>query len=206
MKALALLLSVLFIAISATGQITLSSQDPPDVAILKFSWAKERIGWERDPFSPTLENYDDVRLRIRDEKRLEQARRDNNKAEVNRLERLARAQRETAADKARQTAPPRYAFRYKVSVKNTSATTIKVIDWDYVFFDPDTQNEIGRHQFTSEEKINPGKSRELHVLTRRPPTGTISVHELNSKERLTLSERVILMRILYSDGSVWQRP
>ena len=95
---------------------------------------------------------------------------------------------------------------YKVSIKNTGLKTIKAIDWDYVFFDPNTQNEIGRHQFTSEEKISPGKSKELNALIPKPPTGTISVYELNSKERTTLNERVLLMRIQYSDGSVWQRP
>ncbi|MBA3441727.1 MAG: hypothetical protein H0T92_17855 [Pyrinomonadaceae bacterium] len=203
MKTLALLFLVGFFAAFSSAHPLAQSQDPPDLVVLKFSWAKERIGWERDPFSPTIENYDDVRTRIRDERRLEDAKRSGNKAEASKLERLARMNSEA---RSRQTTPPRYGFIYKISVKNTGSKTIKSIDWDYVFFDADTQNEIGRLKFSSEEKIGPSKSKELTLSIHRPPTETISVNELNSKERTTLNERVILMRILYSDGSVWQRP
>jgi hypothetical protein len=196
----------MLLAVVATAQSPTDSQYPPNVAVLKFSWSKERIGWERDPFSPTLENYDDVRVRVRDERRLEQARRDNNRAEANKLERLARAERESAASKAQQPAPPRYVFRYKVLVKNGGTKSIKAIDWDYIFFARDTQTEIGRQQFTSEDSIGPGKTKELNVLIRKPPTRTISVMVLDKDERKTLSDQVVVVRVEYTDGSVWQQP
>ena len=206
MKTFAILLWLMLLPLVAGAQNPTDSHNSPNVDVLKFSWAKERIGWESDPFSPTLENYDDVRLRIRDERRLEQARRDNNRAEVNRLERLARAERESAASKSQQPAPPRYAFRYKVSVKNSGTKTIKSIDWDYIFFERDSQTEIGRLQFTSDEGVGPGKTKELNVLVRRPPTRTISVMALNKDERKTLSDQVVVVRVEYTDGSVWPNP
>jgi hypothetical protein len=42
-----------------------------------------------------------------------------------------------------------------VSVKNTGEKTIKLVDWDYVFFNTATQSETGRLEFTSDEKIGP---------------------------------------------------
>ena len=205
MKALALLTVVLSLAVASLAQNPTSSQDPPDVTVVKFSWSKERIGWERDPFGGAVESYDEMRVRTRNEKRIEDAKRGNNSAEIDRLKRDARADA-AIIERQRQKAPPRYVFLYKVAVKNNSAKTIKAIDWDYIFFDPDTKNEIGRHQFTSEEKIGSDKNKELDVLFPLPPTKTISVYELNKKERTGINEQVVLMRIQYSDGSIWQRP
>lgn len=202
MKALAWLLLNICLAITSHAQSPAGPQASPQVEILKYNWTKELLGWERDPFSPTVENYDDVRLRVRDERRLEEAKKAGNRAEANKLERLGRAKAEASK---RQTAPPRYAFMYRVSVKNTGTKVIKTLDWDYIFFDKDSQTEVGRHQFTSQEKINPGKNKELNVFLPVPPTKTISVNELNKKERLSLKEQVIIVRVEYSDGSVWQR-
>lgn len=205
MRVMILALLIVWTATVSNAHSTATAQIPPDVVILKFSWSKERTGWERDPFSGPIENYDEMRARARNERRIEDAKRGGNSAEVDKIKREVQADAANIAA-GRQKAPPRYAFMYKVSIKNTGTKTIRAIDWDYVFFDPDTQNEIGRHQFTSEGKISPGKNRDLDVFSRQPPTTTISVYELNSKERTTLTERVILMRISFSDGSVWQRP
>lgn len=204
MKSFALFL-VLPMAIISQAQSPASPPDPPDVVVLKFAWSKERIGWERDPFGGAIENFDEVRARTRNEKRIEDAKRGGNSADLDRIKREAQADAANIAA-GRRKAPPRYAFMYKVSIKNTGIKAIRTIDWDYIFLDSNTRNEIGRHQFTSEGKIGPGKSRELNIFTPKPPTGIVSVYELNSKERLTLNERVMLMRIQYSDGSVWQRP
>ncbi|MGI9167306.1 MAG: hypothetical protein ACR2G5_13175 [Pyrinomonadaceae bacterium] len=100
----------------------------------------------------------------------------------------------------------RYIFRYKVTVKNDSSKTIKSVDWDYVFLDASTETEINRQQFTSEEKISPGKIKELNIIVARSPTMAISVNALSKNERDGLNEQVVVMRIDYADGSVWQRP
>lgn len=204
MKSLAMLFPILFLTITASAQSPTKPQDPTDVVVLKFSWEKERVGWERDPFSPPIESNDEMRIRVRDEKRIEEAKKSGNSGEVNRAERDARADA-AINERLRQKKPPRYAFRYKVSIKNTGVKTIKAIDWDYIFLDPTTQAEVGRHQFTSEEKIRPGKNEELDLLILAPPTKTISADALGKEKRSPFDERVVMMRIEYSDGSVWQR-
>ncbi len=201
------LVVALGLALTATVSIAQQVSNPPDPSkteVVKFSWAKERIGWERDPFGGPIENFDEARARQRNERRIEDAKRGGS-AEVDKIKREARADAANIAAKHKQP-PSRYVFIYKTTVKNLSDKPIKSIDWDYVFFDSSNETEIGRREFTSEEKISPGKSKELTVRITKPPTHTISVTALNTGERKSLTERVVIVRIDYADGTSWQRP
>ena len=195
------------LALTATVSVAQEVSNPPDPSkteVVKFSWAKERIGWERDPFGGPIENFDETRARQRNERRIEDAKRGGS-AEVDKIKREARADAANIAAKHKQP-PSRYVFIYKTTVKNLSDKPIKSIDWDYVFFDSSNEIEIGRREFTSDEKISPGKSKELTVRITKPPTHTISVTALNTGERKSLTERVVIVRINYADGTSWQRP
>jgi len=174
------------------------AQEPSGVEVVKSSWSKIRIGWERDPFGGPLENFDEMRSRARNERRVATGGGE-------------RARREARADEAnlaaqREKKPSQYYFIYKTKIKNTHTAAITQIDWDYVFFERDTDNELGRQEFTSDEQIGPGKTKELVVTITSPPTRTISVTSLNLEERNRLSEKIILVRVKYADGHVWQAP
>jgi hypothetical protein len=203
MKTLVSLL--LFAALAHAGQAQAPDpSNPPGVELVKHSWSKERIDWERDPFAGVLESFDDARMRMRNEKRIEDAKRAGS-PEADKIRREAKA--DEALIRARhQGKTPRYVFAYKASVKNGGAKAIKEIDWDYVFFDAATGEELGRHQFTSEGKIGPGKRKELSFLISSPPTRTVSVYSLNDKEHDAIRGQVILLRVAYDDGSAWRRP
>jgi hypothetical protein len=190
MKAMTAVLSLLLIT------LIVCAQEPSGVEVVKASWSKVRIGWERDPFGGPLENFDEMRSRARNERRVAQGGGE-------------RAKREAKADEAnlakqREKAPPKYYFIYKTKIKNNYTAAITQIDWDYVFYERGTDNELGRQQFTSDEQIGPGKTRELTVRITSPPTRTISVTSLSLEERDRLSEKVILVRIQYADGRTWQ--
>lgn len=182
-----------------------STLDPPELQVVKHNWSKERIGWEQNPFTGAVESFEEMRVRSRNERRIDDAKKRGNTGEVNKLEREAQVDATIAASR-RQKGPPRYAFLYKAMVRNTGQRAIKLVDWDYIFVDSMTQNEVGRHQFTSEEKIGPGKSKELTVIASQPPSKTISVHALDKNERKGLEGQVVVVRIEYNDGSVWERP
>jgi len=174
------------------------AQEPSGVEVVKSSWSKVRIGWERDPFSGPLENFDEMRSRARNERRIAQGGGE-------------RARREAKADEAnlakqREKNPPRYYFIYKTKLKNNHTAEITQIDWDYVFYERGTENELGRQQFTSDEHIGPGKTKELTVAITSPPTRTVSVTSLNLEERDRFTEKIILVRVQYADGRVWQAP
>jgi hypothetical protein len=182
-----------------------AAADSPQLSVLKFSWSKERVGWERDPFSGPVENFDEMRVRARNEKRILDAKKGGNSGEVNKAERDARSD-DALISEIHKNEPARYRFVYKTSVQNNSSKAIKAVDWDYVFFDLQTQAELGRRQFTSDETISPGKSKELKFFIANPPTRTVSVNALSKSERDNLGEAVVIVRIEYADGSVWMHP
>jgi hypothetical protein len=202
-----LLVAALMLGVTASisSAQTPSDSQGPSITVLKSGWSKERIGWERDPFSGPIEDFDEVRARVRNEKRIDDAKKGGNSAIADKVSREARADEANMAQKHKN-APSRYVFVYKVVVVNNSDKAIKSVDWDHVFLDAQTQTELNRQQLTSEEKIGPRKTRELKVIINKPPTSTISVNSLNKKERDGLSEQVVIIRIRYADGSSWQRP
>ena len=184
------------ITVILLGALTVCAQQPSDVEVVKASWSKIRIGWERDPFGGPLENFDEMRSRARNERRIAQGGGE-------------RAKREAKADDAnlaqqREKKPPQYYFIYKTKLKNNSTSAITQLDWDYVFLERGTENELGRQQFTSDEQIGPGKTKELTVRLTSPPTKTVSVTSLNLEEHDRFTERIELVRVQYADGRIWQ--
>jgi hypothetical protein len=186
----------------ARSQNPAENQNPADVKVIKFSWSKERVGWERDPFSGPIENFDEMRVRTRNEKRILDAKRSGSSVEANKAEREALTD-QTLISTLHKAPRGRYGFVYKVVLQNKGAREITTVDWDYVFFDVNTQAEIGRRQFASEQKIAPGRTKELSFFIPNPPTRSISVQSLNKHERDGLGERIELIRIQYSDGASW---
>lgn len=203
MKILFLTLCVFCGGMVAQAQSEPVSNDRPGVAIMKFGWSKERINWEQDPFSGPIENFDEMRVRARNEKRIQDAKRGGNGSEISRAERDAKTDAALTA-KIHQNKPGRYQFLYSVQVRNSGDKTIKAVDWDYVFFDTNNQSELGRRQFRNEERISPGKSKEFKYFLSAPPTKTVNIHSLDKNERQNLGEAVVIVRVEYSDGSVWQ--
>lgn len=184
--------------------VVTAQQQLANVEVVKFSWSKERIGWERDPFAGPVENFDEMRSRVRNERRIDDAKRGGGGA-------ADRVKREAKADEAnlrqqREKGPPRYVFVYKTKVKNNAPIAITSIDWDYVFNDGVTGEELGRRQFSSTEPVGAGKSKELTLTISAPPTQRISVYSLDKNERAGLVEKVVIVRVKYSDGSEWLAP
>src|SRR5215212_10605596 len=175
------------IAILLLGTTIVCAQQPSGVEVVKASWSKVRIGWERDPFGGPVENFDEMRSRARNERRVAQGGGE-------------RAKRDAKADaanlaKQREKSPPKYYFIYKTKIKNNHTSAITQIDWDYVFFERGTENELGRQQFTSDEQVEPGKTKELTVTITSPPAHTVSVTSLNLEERNQFTEKIVLVRV-----------
>ena len=93
-------------------------------------------------------------------------------------------------------------YVYRARVKNTGSKTIRVIDWGYTFLDPETRQEIGRHLYTTKVKIRPGQDGELVGRSGKPQTSTVSVKNAGKEP----GEEVVIYRVQYEDGSVWQPP
>jgi len=172
------------------------------VVVLKCSWEKERI--RPRPSQSSLASQEELIQQSQREQQLAAARNVRDRGKVNKLETQI-SNHKNATAKASQTELPRDGYRYKVTLRNDGTKTIKSIDWDYLFLDSNSQNELARHQFTSDESIKPGQKKEVSVLYLVPPVKLISALALNKNGR-TFAEQAMVMRIVYSDGSSWQRP
>lgn len=165
----------------------------PGVEIVKHGWDKVRIDWMKDPLtSPTGENFYEMRTRVSTERRQRSAMEERN---------ISAAREE----KQKPPPPPRYVFEYRLAIQNTGSKTIKEVDWDYVFIDSVTGEELGRREFTSVEKVAAGKRKELKVTVSAPPTNRVSVHALGKNEHDGITELIVISRILFDDDSTWLR-
>lgn len=209
MKILTTLFLIAGLSAVALGQQAPAAEGPPGVTVLKCGWSRERVpGWENSPGG--AEPYEVMMARVANEQRLQRARNSGDRPSLSRSENEAKlyekatTNKTTKSDAKKATGQLRFGYRYKISVRNGGEKTIKLIDWDYVFLDPLTRSEIERHLFTSEEKIGPGKEKELSVFNLAPPTRTVSAGALGKAEPSPFVERIVLVRVEYSDGTVWQ--
>lgn len=205
MKIYALLLSLLLVPIASHAQVP-SSTTTAAVEVVKYSWSKERLNWEQNPFNGPNENFHEMQFRARSEKRLSDAKRSGTSGQQASAERDLKVDAAIVQAGRQSSGPARYYFIYRASLKNASTRHIEEIDWDYVFIDSATGQELGRHQFTSTKTIAPGKSREVSFSLSAPPTKRISIYALEKQERSRIADQVVIVRVKYSDGSVWQLP
>jgi hypothetical protein len=206
MKVYALLLSLLVVPIASNAQTSSPSTTPSEVEVVKFSWSKERLNWEQNPFNGPNENFHEMQYRARAEKRVSDAKKSGTAGQQSSAERDLKVDAAIVQAGRQRTGPARYYFIYKASLKNSSTRQIDEIDWDYVFIDSATGLELGRHQFTSTKAIPPGKSKEVSFMLSAPPTKRISVYALDKQERSGIADKVVVVRVKYSDGSVWEQP
>jgi hypothetical protein len=194
---------IALLLVCASSSTVFAQEAGSGVVVLKCSWEKERIR-PRPSLAP-LASQDELIQQSQREQQLAAAKNVGDRSKVAKLETQI-SNHQKAAAQASQTELPRDGYRYKLTLQNYSVKTIKSIDWDYLFLDPITQQELAHHQFTSDETIKPGKRKEVSVLYLIPPLKTIPVQTLNKKDSARISEQVVVVRIQYSDGSVWQHP
>lgn len=198
MKGPALLLLVFLLLVDVSAQSPTAESDPPDLTVTKKNWRKEihHPALTSDPFRPNDEQAE-----------LQRVQKDNSIRNSVRVR-----EGNTPLPTARPSTPmpteaegPSARFVYRVTVKNSGTKTITGLAWDYLFFDSDKVQQIGQHSFRHRIKIRPGKTAELIGHSTRPPSSVIDASK-TKKGEVELSEEVIILRIEYEDGSVWQRP
>jgi len=91
-------------------------------------------------------------------------------------------------------------YRYRVNLKNTGIKLVKAIVWDYQASDSDQFTEATHRQFRCTAKIKPNQNQRVEGFSVLPPTRVIKATGTKS-----FSERVIINRIEYADGTSWQR-
>jgi hypothetical protein len=99
---------------------------------------------------------------------------------------------------------PSLTYFYEVTLRNENKKNVAAVTWEYVFEDRDTGREVGRRRFESRTSIGSGKTRDLEQRSSIPPTGTINAATSNKTSNADrYSEKIVIVKIEYSDGSIW---
>lgn len=95
-------------------------------------------------------------------------------------------------------------YIYELKLTNTAEKTIRTLIWEYVFFEPGTETEVGRRRFVSKVSIGPGKTTNLVVRAVAPPTKSIAASQAGKNPREQYSEQIVIQSVQYDDGSMWR--
>ena len=170
---------------------------PPDVEVGEVSSSKFRTYESVDPTGRQRLNSNKADTRSREAVYREEVR--NRNSIENRSRDMAELERSVMGEAYNQR--PIDLFRYRVSLKNTGIKVVKAVVWDYQASDTDEFTDPVHRQFRCTSKMKPNHSERFEGFSTLPPTRVITASGTKS-----FSERVILNRIEYADGTSWQRP
>jgi hypothetical protein len=101
-------------------------------------------------------------------------------------------------------AKPVDGYLYKIKVQNSSTKVVEVLFWEYQFLDPKDSTNMSRHQFFCGVDIRQGKEKELEGFSVASPSNVVNVEVLAKKES-PFQEKIVINRVEYADGTIWQR-
>jgi hypothetical protein len=96
-------------------------------------------------------------------------------------------------------------FAYRARVRNAGAKAVEVLFWEYQFAESANPSNMARRQFLCGVQIKPGKEKELLAFSPSGPSAVVSAENLSHKDGDPYQEKVIINRIEYADGTIWQR-
>ncbi len=97
-------------------------------------------------------------------------------------------------------------YLYRAKVRHTGRKKISAVEWEYLFTDPLEGKIVARHHFYTKFKMSPGTEKKLDAFDTRPPTRTINAKSVENNPEQPFTEQVIIRRIEYADGTVWESP
>jgi hypothetical protein len=189
---------VLLGAVNAPAQTPSAATVPTDIVVLEKKWHVDvrNPALDDDPFSANAEFNDAQRAqRINDIQNAVRAKGSETR-EPPPPPRKVRTKSSSSTSRQIET------YVYRAKIKNAGLKTIRVVDWGYMFIDPDTQQELGRHRYSSKVKIRPGQNSDLVGRSATPQTYIVNVKNAGKE----LSEQIVIYRVEYDDGSIWQNP
>jgi len=96
-------------------------------------------------------------------------------------------------------------YAYRAKVRNAGAKPVEVVFWEYQFTETANPSNVVRRQFLCGVQLKPNKEKELEALSTLAPSEVISAESLGGKAEKPFAERVVINRVEYADGSIWQR-
>jgi hypothetical protein len=98
---------------------------------------------------------------------------------------------------------PVEGFAYRAKIHNASSKLIEIVFWEYQLKESADSTSMLRRQFLCGVSIKPERDKELQAFSLSGPHDVISVDTLSKKN--PVEEKVVINRVEYADGSIWQR-
>ena len=198
-----LLVPILF-AFQPLLQNPSAAGDNSPVVATYFRWFKDRQAAEkavmpaRVPQQPTIEPNNSIGRKQREDGKAPERDPNLDKLETRSasLDRIAEESSET---------PRVDGFTYEVKFKNLETKQAKTVFWEYQFKDSANTENTSHRRFVCGVKIKPGKDELVQVFSTIGPFSVIDLKSLKEGSGRQFDESIIIDRIEYEDGSVWQR-
>ena len=196
------LFSLLLVFIPQSQNPVISSEGTP-VVVVSFKWFKDRqsVTQNADGTVPAA-------AMIPQNKNFERNRRANTSPGERDPNLDTIDGRSAALEKAVQDsrAPkPVDGFSYRAKIRNANTKAIEVIFWEYQYKEPGDSATVSRRQFLCGVSIKPDKEKELQAFSVLGLHDVVSVDTLAKNLATSGEEKVVINRVEYADGSIWQR-
>ena len=199
-----LVLLLIIILLAQTGQG--NSTDGSFVNVLKFKWMKTRISIKKAEsvgISPARavipQNKNFARnVRMNEPAGVRDPNTDTLDGRSAEMDRITQESRSSKTDLD--------GFTFQTRVRNESQKIIEIVFWEYQFAEAANPGNLARRQFLCGVDIRPGKEKDLEGFSLSGPDDVVSVETLQDKKGQEYLDRVVINRVEYSDGSIWQRP
>ena len=205
MKSLLFLPLALMLAPAGQPPVPQSQPETGPVAVVGFKWTKSRPTIDKAASAPVAP----APSMIPANKVFERQRRGNDPAGVRDPNADTLDGRSAALEKTvQESRSPKTVvdgFAYRAKFQNPSQKTIEVLFWEYQFIDSANPDIVSRRQFLCGVNLRSGKEKELRAFSASGPSDVISVGSLANKSGSPFQERVVINRVEYADGSMWQR-
>jgi hypothetical protein len=200
-----LLLPILLFSLPATQDATTNDNSP--VTVVSSKWLKtRRVAYDPDKVSlPSDPASDPAPANSNLERRTvseSAAVRDPSSDPIDKRS----AELERAANKSGgQKLPSTDGYTYQAKILNSSTKTVQTVFWEFQFTEKAEPANVTRRQFVCRARVKPEKNASLEVFSRNGPSSVVSVSTLKKNADEAFEGVVIINRVEYEDGTVWQR-
>ena len=198
------IVSMLLLALVLPLQSQIETNDGAPLTVTNFKWSRAR----RTPATQEVEVNSPARAVIPQNKIFARTARENESPgardpNADTLDGRSAALEKSVAESRAVKPEPVDGFAYRIKVQNTISKTVEAVFWEYRFQDPANADSLSRRQFLCGVDIKEGKSKELEGFSRSGPSDVVNVKTLNSGT--PFKESILINRIEYTDGTIWQR-
>ena len=195
---LSLLLSLLVL------QNPVVSSDASPLTVGNFKWARER----RKVETPPVQGNAPASAMIPQNRNFARNSRVNDPQGVrdpngDTLDGRSAAMEKSVAESRAPKTQPQDGYAYRIKVQNSTTKVVEIVFWEYQFHDPANPDLVARRQFLCGVNIPAGKGKDLEGFSLSGPSDVVNVKTLDSGGGF--KENVLINRVEYSDGSIWQR-